>query len=117
MNKSGFFLLLLLVCHTAVAASISGTVSDDGSPLSQVEVTLLDASSNVVIARKLTAEDGVYHFNVEPHVYTLRASLADYADAWVKPLAVQQDAVTIDITLTPQVFVDSTKVPPADDCD
>lgn len=112
-------LLITLMCSAPVllAGTVSGTVSEDGEPLSRVAVTVIDADSSVIIGRALTDASGNYNINVKSGRYRLRASLKEYADVWIRKLLVTDGNANVDISMTPEVFIDSTAVPQPDDCD
>jgi hypothetical protein len=117
LNKLSALLLMLIVVQPLQAGTISGTISDEGEPLAGVEVTLIDAGSNVVVNQARTTSSGSYRITVKPRTYNIRASLHEYADEWVRDIRVGAGTVQVNITMTPRVFVDSKDVPESDGCD
>ena len=66
-----FGLLLCLSPSYALALTLSGTITGDGSPLAGAEVSLIDSSSSREIEQYETDSDGLYSFDVVDGAYRL----------------------------------------------
>lgn len=112
-------ILALLLCLSRLAAAemISGVLLDDGVPVANAKVALIDAGSSVIINTVHADKEGRFEFTVNPGEYNLRASANTYADAWLRGVALSGNDVTVTLSMTPAVFEDSDYVPSSDDCD
>jgi len=118
MNKKLIFLtIFLLMSRQVFAETLIGTVVDDGEPVDQATVALIDVQNNTLIKSTHTDSHGRFWLKVKKGSYQIRASKKEYADQWVKGIDVRGKDVSVDVTMTPQVSVDSTIVPEPDDCD
>ena len=117
------FLHLLLFCTlvlghlSASAAGLSGRVMDEGEPVTQAHVTLMSAENNIVVDKSTTNDKGEYRFSVSAGTYKLMSLKEEYATTWVKDISVSDADVSVDIQLTPEVFVENGKNTNSGDCD
>ncbi len=110
--------VMLLAASVALAADLSGKVTDEGEPLPMVEVLLINADSSVLLGSLFSAVDGGFHFRVPVGRYHLSAARKGYADGWVRDIDVSKADVVQDIELLPEAFAESETVSTdSDGCD
>lgn len=111
------FVLLMAGSQCLLAETLSGTISDEGAPVPLAEVTLIDATNNLIVTTTHSNIRGAYQLTVSPGRYKLRSSKEDYADRLIKDIVVSGADVVVDITMSPQAFEDDKAVPASGDCD
>jgi len=116
LRTLGVLIALSLASHVTQAASagIRGRVTDPaGFPLPGVTVTLVRAGDNAADAGALasaqTDQHGDYTFDVPPGQYTLTVELSGFQIVR-RPVAVETDITTTDITLALVPFQDRVTI-------
>lgn len=109
-------MLLLAGSQIAVAETISGFVTDDGTAVPHAYVSLYESGSSVVVETSYTDEKGRYRFSVSPGNYQLRVSVEEYPESWVKGIALEGTDLVINVALTPTAFTDDKSDSSEDDC-
>ena len=113
LRTLGVLIALSLASHVTQAASagIRGRVTDPaGFPLPGVTLTLLRAGDNAAaLASAQTDQHGDYTFDVPPGQYTLTVELSGFQIV-TRPVAVETDITTTDITLALVPFQDSVTI-------
>ncbi len=90
----------------ASAATLSGSVADEGEAIGQVEIVLVNTANSVVLDKTRSMPDGSFSFSVEPGRFKVGAFKSDYTTVWLKGIDVDTDDVEIRIELEPKVFAD-----------
>lgn len=112
-----FFVLLGAGQGLAHGAALSGLVTEEGVPLSRVEVVLVNAANNVIQDNTYSDETGGFHFSVKQGVFNLGAFRSGYAGNWTKSILVREADVSVQIELTPEVFAEEPDASVSEDCD
>lgn len=110
-------LLMPVWLMSAYGATLSGTVTEEGEPIAEAEVKLVDAGNRVVVRNVSTDAQGSFRFNVKPGLYDILIFKSQYANTWAKGIRVGEANVYQSVELTPKAFVESEDAASADDCD
>ncbi len=109
---------LLLVCQLpAHGATLSGAVTEQGEPVAEAEVKLVDADNRVILRSTSTRADGTFRFTVKPGTYDILVFKTQYANAWTRGITVGEADVARQIELTPKAFLENDDAGTSDDCD
>ena len=109
---------LLLICQlTARGATLAGAVTEQGEPVTEAEVKLVDADNRVILRNTTTRADGTFRFTVKPGTYDILVFKSQYANAWSRGVTVGEADVARQIELTPKAFLENDEADTADDCD
>ena len=118
LDKTGMLLVLLgSGLGSAHSAALSGVVTEEGVPLTRVEMLLVDAENNVVQDNAYSDANGGFSFSVEPGVFNLGAFRDGYAVNWRKGIEVGEADVSLQIELTPEAFAEEPDSSVSEDCD
>jgi len=110
--------MMLLRFDIALAADLSGKVTDEGEPLPMAEVLLINADTKVLMGSRFSAPDGGFRFSITAGRYHLNVARQGYADGWVRDIAVAEAGVVQNVELLPEAFAETEVASTAsDDCD
>ena len=116
-NYWHFSTLLLLFPLSVHALGLGGRVMEQEQPVTEAQVLLTTAESDVLLKQGKTSAKGEYRFSVEPGSYNLKAMKKGYTGAWARGVTVTDADVVVNIELAPAVFTDETQGAESDDCD
>ncbi len=109
---------LVLAWHIpAHGATLSGVVTEEGEPVAEAEVKLVNADNRVILKNVSTGVEGSFRFTVKPGVFDILVFKAQYANAWTRGIMVGEADVFRQIDLIPKAFVGNEDSVTSDDCD
>lgn len=111
-------LALALPWHVpAQAATIDGIVAEQGKPVADAELMLVNADTSQIIKSLYSAADGRFRFSVKPGNYNVGALKSGYTMVWNKGIAIKHSDITLSIELVDQAFADGPLKTTSGDCE
>ena len=111
-------LALTLLWHTpAHAATLGGIVAEQGTPIAEAEIILVNADSSQIIKSIYSAADGSFRFTVAPGTYNVGAQKSGYTLLWHKGIAVGDGEVNLRIEMIDKNFAAGPPKAASGDCE
>ena len=111
------FLLMQAGYGAAYGGDLSGVVEEEGAPLAQVEILLVNTETRVVLDNTLSDANGRFRFSVESGVFDLGAFRTGYSAIWTKNVAMGEADQFIRMELIPEAFSEEPDTDISEDCD
>lgn len=100
--------ILVMVCmalpFAVSAGALSLQVTDEGEPLSMVEVTLVDADTRKVIDNRFTDKKGNYTFSKKQGTFNIRLSKEEYSRKILKNVVLADKPVHTKVEMELSAF-------------
>ena len=109
--------VMLAVHIPAHGAMLAGIVTEEGEPVAEAEVKLVNSENRVVLRNVTTDAEGTFRFTVKPGVFDILVFKTQYANTWTKGISVGDGDVFQAIELIPKVFAGDEDTGTSDDCD
>lgn len=115
--------LLLAACLAlgatpALAASLDGVVAEQGEPISEAEVLVVDGETSAVLDRRLTDARGGFRFDLDPGRYDIGVFTPNHAPAWQRDLTLEEAGRSLRIEVVDKAFAeDPEDYDDGGDCD
>jgi hypothetical protein len=111
------WLFTIFVSGQCIAATLSGTVTDDGETVAMAEVIVVNATNNTLVSSQFSGKNGHFEFELPNGIYNLNVSKVSFAGVWVNGIVLENGNTLKEITLTPEEFVNDHAVTDPDGCD
>lgn len=115
-SKLTVLLCGILLSFSSLAETLSGSVTDNGEPMSHAYVILYLGSGNVILDAKHTDQKGLYSFEISPGIYNLCVSMSDYAYNCESGIEIAGKNANIDFKMTPSAFEEKEEAAASSDC-
>jgi hypothetical protein len=99
-----------------MAATLSGTVTDEGESVTMAEVIVVNATNNTLLGSQFSDKNGHFEFELPDGVYNLNVSKVSYASVWVNGIVLENGNTIKEIALTPEEFVNDQAFTDPDGC-
>ena len=110
------WLFASLISGNCIAATLSGTVTDEGESVAMAEVIVVNATNKTLISSQFSDINGHFEFQLPEGVYNLNVSKMSFASVWVNNIVLKNGNTVKDIALTPEEFVNDHAVSNPDGC-
>ena len=105
------------VSAACVAATLSGTVTDEGESVTMAEIIVVNATNNALVGSQFSDENGHFEFDLPDGVYNLNVSKISFASVWINGVVLKNGNTVKEIALTPEAFVNDQAYTDPDGCD